>query len=86
MELNRIIAEIDSQIAKLQQAKSLLTGTTAAHSGPGRPRGSRNNAVAAKAAKVVAPKRKKRRLSAEGRKRIADAMKKRWAEKRKQSA
>ena len=83
MELHRIIAEIDSQIAKLQQARSLLTDTTAVRTGPGRPKGSKNPAVVAKA--VAVPK-KKRRLSAAGRKAIADAMKKRWAEKRKQAA
>ena len=88
MELQRIIAEIDSQIAKLQQARSLLTESSAAkRTGPGRPRGSKNAAAKAVAAKAVAaPKKRKRRLSAEGRKRIADAMKKRWAERRKQAA
>jgi len=88
VELHRIIAEIDSQIAKLQQARSLLTESSAAvRTGPGRPRGSKNTAAKAVATKAVAaPKKRKRRLSAEGRKRIADAMKKRWAERRKQAA
>lgn len=76
MEVSRIIAEIDAQIAKLQQARSLLAGTQTARTGPGRPKGSKN------AAKGAA----KRRLSPEGRKRIAEAMKKRWAERRKQAA
>jgi hypothetical protein len=78
VDVTRIISEIDAQISKLQQARALLTGTEV-RTGPGRPKGSGN------AAKVVAPK-KKRRLSAEGRKRIADAMKKRWAERRKNQA
>jgi len=73
VEVSRIIAEIDAQILKLQQARSLLAGTAAVRTGPGRPKGS----------KSAAPKR---RLSPEGRKRIADAMKKRWAERRKQNA
>lgn len=79
MEVSRIIAEIDAQISKLQQARELLAGTTAkaAGKGPGRPKGSRN-------AKAAAPH--KRKLSPEGRKRIADAMKKRWAERRKAAA
>ena len=81
MEVSRIISEIDAQISKLQQARALLAGTAtpAARTGPGRPKGSKKAAPAA-----AAPR--KRKLSAEGRKRIADAMKKRWAERRKQNA
>jgi hypothetical protein len=84
VEVSRIITEIDGQISKLQQARALLAGTTApaARSGRGRPKGTKNSAVAATPA---APARK-RKLSPEGRKRIADAMKKRWAERRKQNA
>lgn len=79
MEVNRIIAEIDAQISKLQQARALLAGTTVApRAGRGRPKGSKNASAA------TAPR--KRKLSPEGRKRIADAMKKRWAERRKQNA
>ena len=86
MEVNRIIAEIDAQILKLQQARALLAGTTtsAARTGRGRPKGSKNTASAAPATTPRTPR--KRKLSPEGRKRIADAMKKRWAERRKQSA
>ena len=84
MEVSRIIAEIDAQISKLQQARALLAGTTApaARNGRGRPKGTKKTVAAAPAA---APARK-RKLSPEGRKRIAEAMKKRWAERRKQSA
>jgi hypothetical protein len=84
LEVSRIIAEIDSQISKLQQARALLAGTTAStvRTGPGRPKGSKN--IASAAAAPNAPR--KRKLSPEGRKRIADAMKKRWAERRKQNA
>ncbi|HEV2646999.1 MAG TPA: hypothetical protein VGU46_11595 [Acidobacteriaceae bacterium] len=81
MEVSRIIAEIDAQISKLQQARELLSGTGQATKGRGRPKGSKN----AKSADAGAAPRK-RKLSAEGRKRIADAMKKRWAERRKQAA
>jgi hypothetical protein len=81
MEVSRIIAEIDAQILKLQQARALLAGTPAAvttqRNGRGRPKGSKNAAPAATP--------RKRKLSPEGRKRIADAMKKRWAERRKQN-
>jgi hypothetical protein len=80
VDVSRIIAEIDSQISKLQQARALLAGTTAPATGAGRgrPKGSKNTASA------TTPR--KRKLSPEGRKRIADAMKKRWAERRKQNA
>ena len=80
MEVSRIIAEIDAQISKLQQARALLAGTTAPapRAGRGRPKGSKNASTA------TAPR--KRKLSPEGRKRIADAMKRRWAERRKQNA
>jgi hypothetical protein len=82
VEVSRIIAEIDAQISKLQQARALLSGTAApaGRSGPGRPKGSKNAAAPAAAGS------RKRKLSPEGRKRIADAMKKRWAERRKQTA
>jgi len=82
VEVSRIIAEIDAQILKLQQARELLSGTAAAGKGPGRPKGSKN----AKAAAVSGSAPRKRKLSPEGRKRIADAMKRRWAERRKQAA
>jgi hypothetical protein len=80
VEVRRILDEIDSQISKLQQARALLAGTTAP-AGRGRPKGSKNTASAAPA---TTPR--KRKLSPEGRKRIAEAMKKRWAERRKQNA
>jgi len=85
VEVSRIIAEIDAQISKLQQARTLLAGTAqkAAQKGPGRPRGIKA-AAQVTSTKATAPR--KRKLSPEGRKRIADAMKKRWAERRKQNA
>ena len=86
MEASRIIAEIDAQISKLQQARALLTGTSTKRTGPGRPKGSKNAAQAAAPAASATKTSRKRKLSPEGRKRIADAMKKRWAERRKQAA
>jgi hypothetical protein len=81
VEVSGIIAQIDAQISKLQQARALLAGSTGASAGRGRPKGSKN------AAKTAAPKKAaKRKLSPEGRKRIAEAMKKRWADRRKQLA
>jgi len=77
MDVGRILSEIDAEIARLQQARSALTGIagsgTVAKAKRGRPKGSVNK---------TATKRRKRNLSPEGRKRIADAMKRRWAERR----
>ena len=77
MEVNRIIAEIDAQISKLQQARALLAGTTtpAIGAGRGRPKGSKN----ARVAKTP----RKRKLSPEGRKRIAEAVRRRWEKQRR---
>jgi len=91
VEVSSIIAEIDSQIAKLQQARALLAGTVTAapKARRGRPKGSKNAAavtVAKTVTKTAAKKKAKRQLSPEGRKAIADAMKRRWAERRKQAA
>lgn len=78
MEVRRIIAEIDAQISKLEQARALLSDSPEkAGKGPGRPKGSKN---------AQAVTTRKRKLSPEGRKRIADAMKRRWAERRKTAA
>ena len=71
MESNEIIAAIDAEIARLQQARALLSGTSA-KAKPGRPKGSGNK-----------PQGRKRVLSADARKRIADAQRRRWAERRK---
>jgi hypothetical protein len=87
--LSGIIAEIDAEITKLQQARAVLSGVIkTAPAGRGRPKGSKNAKVVTTAtAKVAAPfaakTAPKRKLSPEGRKRIADAMKKRWADRRK---
>jgi hypothetical protein len=71
MQTTEIIAELDAEIARLQQAKDLLNGTTTKR-GPGRP---------AAGATAAAPM--KRVLSAEARARIAAAQKARWAKARK---
>jgi len=84
VEVSVIIAGIDEQILKLQQARAVLSGVATApqaKSGRGRPKGSKNAAAAPAATAVVVTR--KRKLSPEGRKRIADAMKRRWAERRK---
>ena len=76
MEVSRIIAEIDAQIAKLQQARQLLSGEGRTGRGPGRPKGSTN----------ATSGRKRHKLSAEGRRRISESQKRRWAARRKADA
>ena len=75
MTLSAMLAEIDEEISNLKQARALLAGETIAKRGPGRP-------------KSIAPvdkpvKKKKRNLTPEGRKRIAEAVKRRWALQKK---
>ena len=74
MGLTGILAEIDQEIAKLKQAKALLSDETVAKRGPGRPKATTAEAK---------PTKKKRNLSPEGRKRIAEAVRRRWAAQRK---
>jgi hypothetical protein len=80
MSTQEIIEQIDAEISKLQQAKSLLLSTDApVKRGPGRP--ARKGGGLSEGGKATKPT--KRRLSPAGREKIADAMKKRWAERRK---
>lgn len=81
MDFHRLVQEIDSEISRLQQARALLSGEPAKR-GPGRPKATAGHKTAVTAANK--PEKRKRRLSPEGRKRIADAMRKRWAERKKQ--
>jgi hypothetical protein len=79
MSIESIVSEIDAEIARLVKVRALLATTgKAAKLAEGK---------AAKAVKAVkGPKAgKKRVLSPEARKRIADAQKKRWAKVRKEA-
>lgn len=71
MSIDLIVQQIDSEIARLTQARALLAGIGKSVTV--------SPAVAAKSAPVKAAKKKKRVLSPEARKRIADAQRKRWA-------
>ena len=72
MAIDSILALIDAEIASLTQVRSLLasTGKVAAKVTAPKP---------GKAAKAPKTRKKRRKLSAEARKRIADAQRKRWA-------
>ncbi len=76
MAIESIVALIDEEIAKLTQIRTLLASTT----------GSATYKVALPKAKKAPAKGKKRRvLSPEARKRIADAQRKRWAAQKAKS-
>lgn len=85
MEVTRILAEIDAQIAKLQQARGLLSGvsTSTSIAAPAKKAVGRPRKSPEAAAKPAKSSRKKRNLSPEARKRIADAQKRRWADSKK---
>jgi hypothetical protein len=80
MALKDIVARIDEEIARLQQARSLLaaSGISVALPTVGRGRPKKNAGTSAPSK----PAKKKRNLSPEGRARIAEAAKRRWAKLR----
>ena len=77
MGIAEIIASVDREIALLEQARSLLIGSSTGKRPVGRPRKSALIALKPKADK------KKRNLTPEGRKRIAEAVKRRWEKQKK---
>ena len=76
MEVKQIVEELDKEISRLKEARVLLAGAGTTGRKRGRPPGK---------VKVVRRSRKGR-ISAEGRKRISEALKRRWAERRKAAA
>jgi hypothetical protein len=74
--VSEILVEIDHEIAQLQMARNLLAGAVVA---------APKKAAAKAAAKQQKPgkRKKKRKLSPEGRKRIAEAQRLRWAAQKK---
>jgi hypothetical protein len=75
MSIETILAEIDAEIERLKQVRSLLAGSRDISSS-----GSRK-----KTTKGPGKPKKKRVLSADARKRIADAQRKRWAAQKARS-
>ncbi len=82
MDVSEILSSIDAEISRLQQARQAVAALDGASPIParrrGRPKGSTNIAPAA-----ADPRKRKRNLSPEGRKRIQEAMKRRWADRSK---
>ena len=92
MVIDSILAQIDAEIVKLTQVRSLLanTGKIAATITERLTKKAPKTKKSAKVAKAAKPakvtKAKKRRvLSPEARKRIADAQRKRWAAQKAKS-
>lgn len=85
MDVSQILSSIDAEISRLQQARAAvaaLDGTSPVPAKrPGRPKGSTNSSTAA--AGDGDGRKRKRNLSPEGRKRIQEAMKRRWANRSK---
>ncbi len=75
MSIEQIIAELDDQIARLTEARRLLSGNAA----------SRTKAGVSGEAPKKRGRPKGRTMSAAGRKRISEMMKARWAARRKQT-
>jgi hypothetical protein len=75
MSISDILAQIDAEIATLQQARAALAGapTSSAVKKPGRP------------AKATPKPKKKRKMSPERRARLVAAVKARWAAQKKSS-
>jgi hypothetical protein len=73
--VSEILILIDHEIAQLHQARTLLGGTAAKSASP--------KTKVVSAIKKSAKRKKKRNLSPEGRKRIAEAVKRRWAKQKK---
>jgi hypothetical protein len=76
MAVKDILLEIDQEIARLQQARALLGGSAASTRGY----------KATKAESAPKKRKKKRNISPEGRRRIAEAVKRRWALQKKAAA
>jgi hypothetical protein len=83
MDVTQILSAIDAEIERLQQARQAVAALDGASPIPtprrGRPKGSKNAPPAAD----PNVRKRKRNLSPEGRKRIQEAMKRRWAERHK---
>jgi hypothetical protein len=75
VEVKQIVSELEKEIARLKEARALLAGggSGTGKRGRGRPPGKAKGSGRAR----------KRRLTPEGRKRISEALKRRWAARRK---
>ena len=72
MGVSEILSQIDREIAQLQRARALLNGGAYSKNGSATP--------------AKKTRKKKRNLTPEGRKRIAEAVRRRWEKQRRASA
>jgi hypothetical protein len=79
MNTNEILRQIDAEISRLQRARDLFAGRGAATA-------RRTRRKAGRPAARPPAARKRRRISAEGRARIAAAQKRRWAKQKQAKA
>jgi len=77
MEITAIVSELKKERDRLNRAIAALEGTDVVRVGAGK---------SAAPALVIRKGKKGSHLSAEGRKRLSEMMKKRWAERRKKGA
>jgi hypothetical protein len=73
----KIVRELDAEIARLMSARNILSGSNSTL----QPKQKTKQAVAARAPKA----KRVSRLSAAGRRKLSELMKKRWAERRKKA-
>jgi hypothetical protein len=77
MDITAIVTELKKERDRLSRAIAALEGSDAVRTNPGK---------SAAPALVIRKGKKGNHLSAEGRKKLSDMMKKRWAERRKKGA
>ncbi len=73
MQLSQILAEIDKEISRLEQARKILAGESSQPT-----KSARRATTVVSASESPVKRKKKRNLSPEGRKRIAEAVRRRW--------
>jgi hypothetical protein len=77
MDITAIVSELKNERDRLNRAIAALEGTDIVKTGPGK---------SATPTLVIRKGKKGSHLSTEGRKRLSEMMKKRWAERRKKGA
>jgi hypothetical protein len=80
MGISEILSALDIEISQLQRARAFLGVAVEPMKKPGRPKKSAITPASTK------PNKKRRNLTPEGRKRIAEAVKRRWAAQKKAAA
>ncbi len=85
MQSSEILAAIDEEISRLEQVRRLLAGDSNGRAKRGRPAAAPATAFPFGLGTVTVAPRKRRKLSAAGRARIAAAQKRRWAKQKSEA-